>query len=101
MAIMGHRMREPLMFKRYTGSTKTGSPIYKDAPVTVYGRLQFQRSLVVGRDGEQVVSEAVLYLTGPVGLHDLFLYQDKEWPIISVAEKKRLNGTIDHWEVRL
>jgi hypothetical protein len=100
-----HLMQENINIRRFAGVSHTGSKSYEpprgEEPDTIKGRLEWQRRKVLNDRGEEALSEAVLFTPIRLKPGDLVIVDGKEWPVVSVAERKGLYGKTDHWEVRL
>jgi hypothetical protein len=68
---------------------------------TIKGRFEYNRKLVRNAQGEQVISEAMLYSITAIKLDDVITYDSIDWNVISVANVVDLGGAISHYEVRL
>lgn len=105
MSAFDYLFTDDIQIRRLTGTnasgTKTYAPPRGQDPAIIKGRLEFSRKLIVKADGEQAVSEAVLYTDAALSPGDLVIYQGREWPVLAVPDKRSLFGGVDHQEVRL
>lgn len=100
-----HLMREPVPIRRLVGTSPTGGKTYDppkaEDPDIILGRLEWQRRKVINSQGEEAISEAVLYTAERMKPGDLVIVDGREWPVVAISERKSLYGGTDHWEVRL
>ena len=105
MSAFDYLMQDDIPIRRLTETSSNGAKTYNpprnQPPAIIKGRLQFSRKLIVKADGEQAVSEAVLYTVASLAPGDLVIHQEHEWPVLAVPEKRGLFGGVDHREVRL
>lgn len=87
-------------WKKRTGETGYGSPVF-DAEVIIKARVEFKRSLIRGKDGEERVSEALAITNTPVSDGDELVIDGREWTVLTAAPQAGLGGRISHYEVRL
>lgn len=100
MSCFTRLMQETITCKPYTGMDHTGGKTYGTA-VTIKGRLAWQRRKVLNSQGEESLSEAVLYTPTQLKPGDLVSVDGTDWEAKAVTQQKGLYGRTDHWEVRL
>lgn len=105
MSIFSRLMQENISIRRLAGVSPTGSKSYEPPegkdPEIIKGRLEWQRKKVLNDIGEEALSEAVLFTPVRLKPGDLVIVENKEWTVVSVAERKGLYGGTDYWEVSL
>lgn len=105
MSRFNHLMQEDIQINRLTGTSSTGSKTYAPARgaghETIKGRLVWQRQKVITNEGEEALSEAVVFTPGRMSPGDLVIVDGREWAVKAVREHKGLFDGSDHWEVRL
>jgi hypothetical protein len=87
--------------KRGEGYDRQGRPLPgEEREISV--RWEGNRALVRDAQGEQVVSEALVFCREPVSSGDALVDEEgRDWQVISVSEQYGLDGRISHREVRL
>lgn len=100
MSRFNRLMQEDISVKSMTGTDYTGGKTYA-AAATIKGRLDWQRSRVLNSQGEESLSEAVIYTTTRLKPGDLVSVNGTDWEVKAVKQQKGLYGATDHWEVRL
>ena len=100
MSLIDGKLNQTILYKRRTGVSDTGRPLY-EPPVSVPCRLEDDRRLVRNEQGQEVVSESVLFTDFRVYPQDAFEVDGKDIRVIQVSNKVGLNGQFDHCEVRL
>ena len=68
---------------------------------TIKARFEYSRKLIRNSQGEEVISEAILYTKTPINLDDVIIYDSRNWNVIGVSSPVDLFGNISHYEVRL
>ena len=90
-------LNQRAVWKRKTGSNEYGEPVTKQKTIKV--RWEGKRRLVRDNEGREVVSEARVFCTEAVKPGDIFKYEDRDWPVISVSIVPGLDGSENHREV--
>jgi hypothetical protein len=85
------------IWRRTTGTNEYGEPVVEEKEIQV--RWISKRRLVRDRQGQEVVSESLVYTTEPVQPGDTLVYAGREWPVISVLDATMLDGSILFREV--
>lgn len=105
MSRFAHLMQEDIQINRLTGTSSTGGKTYSPARgaghTTIKGRLEWHRQKVITKDGEEALSEAVLFTSERLSPGDLVTVDGQEWAVKALRERKGLYGESDHWEVML
>lgn len=99
-------MQQVVTVQRYCGVTESGDPGYATEKLEFCARVEFKRSVVVNAQGENVVSDNVIYTGDEIG------YRDRIWlPGKSVSDVRQSrwakevrmhpdeNGDPHHYEV--
>lgn len=86
-------------WKQRTGSDGYGQPVYA-AEATIPCRWEQKRSLTRDAQGNEVVSEARVYVTAAVAVNDQLIDPDgRAWTVITVWVRRGLAGTEEFREV--
>lgn len=105
MSAFDYLFTDDIPIRRLMGTSSSGTKTYDPPrgqnPAVIKGRLEFSRKLITKPDGQQFVSEGVLYTSAVIAVGDLVIHEEREWPVQLVPDKRSLFGGIDHREVRL
>ena len=93
-------MNQDAEFKALAGKDGWGQPSYGAAtPLRV--RWQFKQKLVRARDGQEVMSEAEVWL--PLSItpeaDDVLTYRGEDYVILNAEDKVDIHGQSSHWKV--
>lgn len=95
-------LNQSVTWKRKTGTDPYAGDTYSSSTIKV--RWEFDRRMVRNSEGQEVVSEGMVFAspTDAIGSDDLLVDDlGREWPVITVARIPGLDGGVHHLEVRL
>lgn len=99
--MIGRYMNQAATWKRKTGNSGYGGDAIFADPVEIKVRWEGRRRLVRDKQGQEVVSEALVFCAEPVQPGDVLVWQEREWPVIAVSESVGLDGRAQFLEVSL
>lgn len=92
-------LNQSLQIKRKISIDAYGKAAYS-ASETLKARVEEKRSLVRDKTGNQVVSQATIFVSGSVGLEDRVIFSDgREFPVIVVLSMPSFTGDVEYWQV--
>lgn len=91
---------QTLVWKHRQGVRDDGMTLYADEK-PIRARAEYHRTLVRDKNGDQVVSEALVMTKAGVTPGDVIVWDGREWPVQTVAVQYGLMGEEMHREVRL
>ncbi len=98
MSLAAAYMHQAAVWKRMVSAD--GYPPQPEEPGTpIKVRWEAKRRLVRNAQGQEVVSEARVFLVEYVRPGDVLNYGGRDWPIIAVGEVPDLGGAVSHREV--
>ena len=100
MSLFGFAYTQTAILRRCSGANARGDVQYSD-PEEISCRFLYKRQETVGKDGNKVVSEAVLYTDTEMKELDQVEFDGRTWTVSKATAIRILSGKIDHWEVKL
>jgi len=90
-------LNQTATWKRVVGQNMYGEPEFDEKEIKV--RWEGKRRLVRDKEGQEIVSEARVFCVEPVQPGDVLVYDEREWPVITVSVMPGLSGKEAHREV--
>jgi len=85
-------LNQSATWKSVASRNEYNEPTFTSTTITC--RFEYKRKMLRGPEGEQVMSEAVLYTASAVLPGDVVTYSGRDWPVLSVADEAQLDGTV-------
>jgi hypothetical protein len=83
-------INQSVTLKARTGQNQYNEPTYSSS--TIKGRFIYKRELFRLENGEEVLSNAILYTMATVSEGDVIVSDSKDWVVRSVYPAVKLNG---------
>lgn len=98
--MIGVYANQTATWKKRTGVNEYNEPSFA-ASQTIKCRLEPRLKMVRNREGQEVVSESVLYTESAVSYGDVITVNGIDFPVINAYPMPRFNGSTAYYEVRL
>lgn len=92
-------MNQNIALKSKTSVNDYNESFYDES--IIKGRFEYSRKLVKNIQGDEVISEAILYTKTNVKTDDVITYDEKDWNVMNSKPQIDLFGNIIFYEVRL
>jgi len=88
--MLSNYVNQNVTLKTRTGQNEYNEPTYSSS--TIKGRFIYKRELFRLENGEEVLSNAILYTMATVSEGDVIVSDSKDWIVRSVYPAVKLNG---------